>query len=253
MNGPDEMHTETEPQSGDKTAGKRLNKSETPAAKALVRLAGVTATLILCLFGSAGTIAWLNGWVFLFSYTVILAALSGVVFRASPELMKERMSAASKSKAWDRILVPILAMILPLLAIVLAGLDHRFGWTSSIGMVEMISALMVMFAGSALTIWAMRTNQFFSSHVRIQSDRGHYVIHDGPYRWVRHPGYAGSILYNLAAPILLGSFASLLVGVVFTILMAIRTALEDSTLQAELDGYREYAAKIRWRLIPFLW
>ena len=104
-----------------------------------------------------------------------------------------------------------------------------------------------------LTIWAMRVNRFFSSYVRIQSDRRHYVISDGPYRWVRHPGYTGSIMYNVAAPVLLGSFPALAVGVVFALLMTIRTALEDSTLRTELAGYEEYAAKTHWRLLPFIW
>ena len=93
----------------------------------------------------------------------------------------------------------------------------------------------------------------FSSHVRIQSDLGHYVVSDGPYRRVRHPGYTGSIMFNVAAPVLLGSFPALAVGIVFTLLMVIRTALEDSTLQNELQGYDEYAKKTRWRLLPFIW
>src|SRR5512145_3063 len=116
MNGPDEMRTENESQNRDENAGRQINKSETPTAQALVRLAGVTAIVILCLFGSAGTISWPNGWIFIISYAVILLTLSGVVFRSSPELMQERMSAASKAKAWDRVFVPIVAMILPLLA-----------------------------------------------------------------------------------------------------------------------------------------
>lgn len=221
---------------------------------AVKRLIFITMIIGICLFGSAGTTAWLHGWIFMVSYVLVLMTLTGLVFSASPELVEERMSAASKAKSWDKVIVPILAMVLPLLSVVLAGLDRRFGWTQqSIGMVTLFIVIIVMIGGCALTVWAMHVNRFFSSHVRIQSDRGHYVISNGPYQWIRHPGYTGSIIYNIAVPVLLGSFPALGVGVAFALLMSIRTALEDSTLQAELPGYQEYVAKVRWRLIPYIW
>jgi len=229
-----------------------LDKTQTKR-KALIRMIFITIMIALCLFLSAGTIAWWNGWVFLGSYVLVLLTLTGLVFRSSPELVKERMNAAPKAKSWDKVIVPFLAMILPLLAVIVSGLDHRFGWTTSIKLTAMITALIAMLLGNGLTIWAMRVNPFFSSHVRIQSDRGHSVISNGPYRLVRHPGYTGSIIYNLGGPILLGSYPALWIGIAFTILMIIRTALEDTTLRKELAGYSEYAAKVRWRLIPFIW
>ena len=221
--------------------------------KAIGRLCFITVLVGLCLFGTAGTIFWINGWVFMIAYVLVLITLTGLVFHSSSELVRERMEASHKAKSWDKVIVPVLAMVLPLLAIILAGFDHRYGWTLDFGTVTILTALAVMLIGNALTIWAMRVNRFFSSHVRIQSDRGHYVVTNGPYQWVRHPGYTGSIIFNLAAPVLLNSFAALAVGFIFALLMAIRTALEDITLRNELSGYDEYTKKTRWRLLPFIW
>ena len=232
---------------------KSHNHGAAPMKKALGRLGFISTLVGLCLFGTAGTVAWLNGWIFMASYVLVLITLTGLVFHPSPELVEERMSAAPKAKAWDRVIVPVLAMVLPLLAVVLAGLDHRFGWTQNWGVTATILAFVVMMGGNALTIWAMRVNRFFSSHVRIQSERGHHVISDGPYHWVRHPGYAGSILYNVAGPVLLGSFPAVVVGLVFALLMGVRTALEDATLRNELEGYEDYVKTTRWRLLPFIW
>ena len=230
---------------------KKTNNST--AKKALGRLCLITLIVALCLFGTAGTVSWLNGWIFMIAYVLVLITLTGLVFRSSPELVKERMEASHKAKSWDRAIVPVLAIILPLLSVILAGLDHRFGWTDDLGTPAIFTALAVMTAGSALTTWAMRVNRFFSSHVRIQADRGHYVVTGGPYQWIRHPGYTGSIMFNLASPVLLGSFPALGAGIVFVMVMAVRTALEDKTLKNELPGYDEYAVKTRWRLLPFIW
>ncbi len=230
-----------------------MKANQSTIIKALIRLCFITVIVALSLFGTAGTISWLNGWIFMIAYVLVLITLTGLVFRSSPELVQERMEASHKAKPWDRVFVPVLAIVLPLLSIILAGLDHRYGWTGDLGTFTVVVTLAVMIAGGALTLWAMRVNRFFSSHVRIQSDRGHYVVTNGPYRWVRHPGYTGSILFNVAAPLLLGSFPALAAGIVFTLLMAVRTFLEDKTLRNELPGYGEYAIKTRWRLLPFIW
>jgi protein-S-isoprenylcysteine O-methyltransferase Ste14 len=230
-----------------------LKTNHSTAKKALGRLCFITVLVALCLFGTAGTISWINGWIFMIAYVLVLITLTGVVFHSSPELVRERMEASHKAKSWDRVFVPLLAMVLPLLAVILAGLDHRYGWTHDFGTLAIIISLTVMLMGNAITLWAMRENRFFSSHVRIQSDRGHYVITSGPYRWIRHPGYTGSIMFNVAAPVLLGSFPALAVGIFFTLLMATRTVLEDATLRNELPGYDDYTKKTRWRLFPFIW
>ena len=236
------------------TESEAIGAGRHAALKTALRRLGIISILVaLCLFFPAGTLAWTKGWIFLISYVLVLITLTGLVFQPSPELVRERMRAAPKAKSWDRILVPMLAMVLPLLAIILTGLDHRLGWTRDMGMIATVIAFVVMMGGSALTMWAMRVNRFFSSHVRIQTDRGHHVVDHGPYRWVRHPGYTGSIMYNVAMPVFLGSVPALAVGIIFTLLMAVRTALEDATLRTELAGYADYAHKTRWRLLPFFW
>ena len=101
--------------------------------------------------------------------------------------------------------------------------------------------------------WATGSNAFFSLTVRIQKERSHAVATGGPYRFVRHPSYAGGILFELAAPIMLGSWWALIPGGLNAILFVIRTALEDKTLQAELDGYQEYAQRTRYRVLPGIW
>jgi len=216
----------------------------------LIAGSALTATL---LFGTAGTVRWWNGWAFLSAFVVVMTAVTVGLFGRSPELLEERRSAAKKARGWDRLLVPLLSGVLPTVGLVLAGLDRRWGWTAELPLLASLGALLMMLAGSGLTFWAMKSNPFFSSHVRIQADRGQTVVRAGPYRFVRHPGYGGSILYNLAVPVLLGSYASLAVGLLFVLATALRAALEDHTLRQELDGYRAYCGQVRRRLVPLLW
>ena len=107
--------------------------------------------------------------------------------------------------------------------------------------------------GSLVGSWAMFANRFFSSHVRIQTERGHTVISEGPYRVVRHPGYAGGLISWLAAPVFFSSYWVIIPMVLVLIASVIRTALEDQTLLVELPGYKDYARKVKYRLIPGIW
>jgi protein-S-isoprenylcysteine O-methyltransferase Ste14 len=136
---------------------------------------------------------------------------------------------------------------------ILAGLDVRYGWTAQMPLTIQVIALVVSALGYALGTWAMVTNAYFSMIVRIQEDRDHAVVSDGPYRYVRHPGYTGTTTFELATPIMLGSLWALLPGVLAAALTVVRTALEDRTLQEELDGYRDYAQRVRYRLLPSIW
>jgi protein-S-isoprenylcysteine O-methyltransferase Ste14 len=219
----------------------------------VVRLLGMVVVTGASLFLPAGTLDWWNAWVFLQVGIALVALLTGSVFHRSPDLARERQTAGRRAKTWDRALVPILAGVLPLSSNIVAGLDRRLGWTTGIGVMASMLGLGVMQVGIAITFRAMRANRFFSSHVRIQHDRDHVVVADGPYRLIRHPGYAGTILYNLGAPILLGSAVAFWIGVTIAVLFVVRTALEDRTLQAELPGYADYARRVRFRLLPMVW
>jgi protein-S-isoprenylcysteine O-methyltransferase Ste14 len=216
----------------------------------MLAMAAITAA---CLFLPAGTLAWWNAWVFMGVGIALVALLTGSVFHKAPDLVHERQTAGQRAKVWDRVLVPILVGVLPLSSNIVAGLDKRLGWTTGIEAVLSLLGLGVMLVGMAITFRAMQSNRFFSSHVRIQHDRGHVVVDQGPYRVIRHPGYAGTILYNLGAPILLGSSVAFWIGVAIAVLFVVRTALEDRTLRAELDGYAEYARRVRFRLLPLIW
>ena len=134
-----------------------------------------------------------------------------------------------------------------------AALDLRFEWLPEIPLVFQIVALVVYVLGWAVHLWAMASNRFFARSVRIQMDRGQTVATGGPYQYVRHPGYVGGILLQVAAPISLGSLWALIPGGLGALLLIIRTALEDKTLLEELDGYTEYAQQTRYRLLPGVW
>jgi len=143
--------------------------------------------------------------------------------------------------------------IATLVRLIIAGLDQRYGWTSGIPLAAQIAALVVSALGYSLVVWATASNAFFSQIVRIQSERSHTVATGGPYRFVRHPAYVGTILTELAVPVLLASWWALIPGVLNAVLFVLRTALEDRTLQAELNGYADYACQVRYRLLPGIW
>jgi protein-S-isoprenylcysteine O-methyltransferase Ste14 len=134
-----------------------------------------------------------------------------------------------------------------------AGLDALLDWSPTFSLSVKILSLAVILAGYALASYALIENRFFSGMVRIQTDRGHHVVSSGPYRWVRHPGYAGSLLAYLATPLFLDSRWAFLPAVFITIILVIRTDLEDRTLQDELEGYRDYTRGVCYRLLPGVW
>jgi protein-S-isoprenylcysteine O-methyltransferase Ste14 len=135
----------------------------------------------------------------------------------------------------------------------IAGLDALFGWSPPFSLPLKILSLVIILAGYALGSYALIENRFFSGMVRIQADRGHQVVTSGPYRWMRHPGYAGALLAYLATPLFLDSGWAFLPAVLIVIVLIIRTRLEDRALQDELEGYAEYAKRVRYRLLPGVW
>jgi len=201
------------------------------------------------LFASAGTFDWLWGWIFLATGVGILSINFFVIPR---EVIEERGRKKTNVKRWDRVITTLVAF--PLFGIfVVSGFDHRLGWSGEIPVACRSAALLLYFAASMLFTWSMVSNQFFSTMVRIQSERAHTVESGGPYRFVRHPGYVGFIMTSLATPIALGSVYAISMAAIVAILFVIRTALEDQTLMRELDGYREYASRVRYRLCPYIW
>jgi protein-S-isoprenylcysteine O-methyltransferase Ste14 len=209
---------------------------------------GVLAVLAAALFGSAGRwdLPFFWGWLGLWAVFLPVAALL-----MDPGLRQERRrpGPGGKDRWFRRLLLPPAVALL-----VVAGLDAgRFGWSGSFSPWVQAAGLAACGAALALPFWAMMTNRFFSPVVRIQEERGHHVITGGPYRFVRHPGYAGLIAFNLACAVALGSWWVLLPAAVYAGMVVRRTALEDRFLHAELKGYADYAARVRYRLLPGVW
>lgn len=169
-----------------------------------------------------------------------------------PGLLEERFHPGEGVKAWDRPLASITTLV-SLVILIVAGLDIRFGWSPELAMAIRLVALAVWLQGDVFSKWAAVSNRFYSRIVRIQEERGHTVVTDGPYRYLRHPGYAGGLVAGLATPIVLGSLWGLVAGGVLALLLVIRTALEDKTLHEELLGYADYAQQTRYRLVPGVW
>jgi protein-S-isoprenylcysteine O-methyltransferase Ste14 len=168
------------------------------------------------------------------------------------EVVAERSRGIEGGKGWDlwitRLMpIPTLGLLAP------AGLDQRWNWTPPLPLWIRLLGGLAFAAGYVLVVWAMYTNRYFSQVVRIQSERGHVAITDGPYRLVRHPGYLGMTASMIGCVFLLDSLWGLTCLALYLVLVITRTALEDRTLQAELPGYAEFADRTRYRLIPGIW
>lgn len=206
----------------------------------------------VALFWSAGRIDWWPAWASIAVMLAWITATAIVILRFNPNLLAERLGPRKGAKPWDMTIMSLLGLM-QLVRYIVAGLDQRYGWTGGLPLAAQIAALTVCALGYALVVWATASNTFFSQIVRIQSERGHAVAKGGPYHYVRHPAYLGAILYELAIPVLLASWWALIASGLGAILLILRTALEDHTLQAELAGYVDYARQVRYRLLPGIW
>ncbi|MDD5312816.1 MAG: isoprenylcysteine carboxylmethyltransferase family protein [Dehalococcoidia bacterium] len=206
----------------------------------------------VALFWSAGQINWWPAWAAIAVMLAWITATFIVILRFNPSLLSERLGPRKGAKRWDTAILSIIGIV-QLVRYIIAGLDQRYGWTGGFPLAAQIAALAVCILGYTLVVWATASNAFFSQIVRIQSERDHKVSTGGPYHYVRHPAYAGAILYELAVPVLLASWWALIASGLTVILLVLRTILEDRTLQAELTGYAEYARQVRYRLFPGIW
>jgi protein-S-isoprenylcysteine O-methyltransferase Ste14 len=218
-------------------------------------MAGLLAYYVLMgavLFVSAGRLDWLDAWVFLIAYFLVAAAGQVWLTKVNPDLADERSRWGPNTKAWDKWIVSAnVALLFALLVVI--GLDAgRYGW-SHVPWPVRAAALLGFVPAFGLPLWASRANAFLASTVRMQEERGHAVASAGPYAIIRHPMYAGMILYDVCVPLLLGSWAALAIGGVMIAMVILRTSLEDRTLQAELPGYQDYARRVRFRLLPGVW
>jgi protein-S-isoprenylcysteine O-methyltransferase Ste14 len=204
------------------------------------------------LFLAVGRLSWGWGWLFLGIYFISVLINSVFMLRTSPETVAER-GRPKEMRNWDKVVGGLWSLFQFLLLPVVAGLDVRFRWAPEPSLSWHLAGAAAFSAGLGLFGWAMISNAFFSTVVRIQTDRGQTVSRAGPYRYVRHPGYLGAVVQSLAIPFLLGSWWSLIPGIAAAALMVIRTRFEDQALQAELNGYSDFAKQVRYRLVPGIW
>ncbi len=205
----------------------------------------------LLMFLPAGTLEWPMAWAYLGVFMVVNLTSAWVV---DPELLLEERGIGKEGrKRWDVILLSFYGIFIALGSPIVAGFDRRYGWSPVFPLWLQIFTLVIYILGWALNIWAMACNKYFSKVVRIQTERGHTTVTSGPYRYVRHPGYVGAILFNLGTPIILGSLWTILPAWIGALLILLRTGLEDRTLQRELEGYAAYAERVRYRLLPGVW
>ena len=219
----------------------------------IVETVGTYLVFGLALFLAAGTIAWLSGWVFLILFLGFTIGVTQWLLRHSPELLKERMTGIGKPNQpiWDKVFF-VAVEVCFLAWLVLMPLDAvRFHWSQMPGWLQVVGAVLLL-CSFYLFFLTFRENPYLSPAVRLQTERGQRVISTGPYHYVRHPLYAGVIPFVVGTTFLLGSWYGLL-GLILVVGIAFRAIQEERMLQQELAGYDAYMARVKYRLIPYVW
>ncbi|HKJ26698.1 MAG TPA: isoprenylcysteine carboxylmethyltransferase family protein [Anaerolineales bacterium] len=224
-------------------------------AKALIGFLMYVFLVPALLFIAAGTLRWPMAWVYTAALLASTLLSRLVVLIKNPDTLQERANFTSteNTEKWDRLLVMWVGLFGPMLLMVVAGLDHRYGWSGGLPRwLQSLGAVLVI-AGYGVAVWAMIVNKYFSAVVRIQEDRGHTVVKRGPYRLVRHPAYAGAVWAGLAFPLMLDTLWVFIPAVVLVGAVLVRTAKEDDMLKEKLAGYKAYSAETRYRIFPGIW
>jgi protein-S-isoprenylcysteine O-methyltransferase Ste14 len=218
------------------------------------QIVGMIIVFALALFLPAGTLVWPAGWLFLLLFFGFVIALSLWLLKHNPALLTERMTGIGKpdQKAWDKVFFA-LANVVFLAWLVVMPLDAvRFHWSQMALWLQAIGATLLL-CSFYLFFLTFRENAYLSPAVRVQTDRGQMVVSSGPYHYVRHPMYATAIIFLVGTTLLLGSWYGLVLVLILVVAIALRAVQEERTLQAELQGYDEYMAEVKYRLIPYLW
>ena len=216
----------------------------------MVRNAASVVLSAVVLFSSAGRVDWVMGWVFVGLMAISKATTVLIMLRTCPELIPERFQARGETRNWDRPLSGIMALWGPIATWLVAGLGARYSLSPPLPLWLPVGGVAIALLGSLLATWAMASNPDFAGTTRIQPRPEQRVATGGPYAKIRHPGYAGFLLFTIATPFVLGSLWSLIPAAVTCTVVFVRTALEDRTLREELDGYKEYAQRVRYRSFP---
>ena len=233
----------------------KQNKQKKPAMIWLSLVVRMTLFAV-ALMWPAGTWWWWEAWALVGLWTVFGVVMTNYLLRHDPELLAERLKLVplhKDQKSWDKVLM-LLFFIAGIGLYVIPGFDVvRYEWSEPLPEWMRILAMIVHIPCFLFLGWVMRENTFLSQVVKIDEARGHQVISTGPYAWVRHPMYTVVIVLLFAVPVALGSRFALVLALFLTLLLIVRTCLEDRTLHAELEGYPEYAKQTPYRLIPGIW
>ena len=205
----------------------------------------------LVLFLPAGDIRWWKGWLFVLVFLVLMIAQTCYLWFGNAAVLAARSKVWAGTKAWDKVLIRLVR--LSLIAIfVVAALDCRYHW--SVAPLYLIAPGYVLLVfGVAMSTWAQGVNKFAELGVRIQTERRQKVVDTGPYAFLRHPLYLGAFFLYGSIPLTLGSNWALIPAAVAALVCLVRTEWEDRSLRQELDLYKEYASRVRFRLIPGVW
>lgn len=204
------------------------------------------------IFISAGRINYPQGLAYV-AIGLFMVVLNYTVLQIDPDLQKERSKPGADTKKWDKQIL-LLSFLATIAMYVVAGLDSgRYHWTTGFPLSLYFIGGLATALGQILFLVAQKQNKFFSSTVRIQTDRNHTVCDTGLYKIVRHPAYLGSLIQTLGFPLMFGSKWSIIPVSISAVLLITRTRLEDRTLTNELNGYQAYATKTKSKLIPGIW
>ena len=199
-------------------------------------------------FLPAGTFSFFNGWLFMAILFLPILIAGVVMFFKNPELLKRRLD--SKEKQKDQSIVVKLSGLMFLVGFILCGLGFRFGWYTLPKTVSVIAAAVFLFS-YVLYAWVMRENTYLSRTVKVEENQK--VVDMGLYSVVRHPMYSATVIMFLAMPLVLGSVYAFAVFLAYPLLIAFRIKGEEKLLEKELDGYKEYKERVKYRLVPFIW
>ncbi|MGI9534826.1 MAG: methyltransferase family protein [Thermodesulfobacteriota bacterium] len=204
------------------------------------------------LFVSAGTMNWVNGWIFIITFFFCICINFIILIKYNPEVIEERSHLPKETKKWDLILMTAGSVFI-IAPFIVAGLDERYNWSTLYSRWWIFFGIIMLIGGDFFILWAMAVNRWFSKVVAVQTKRGHEVITRGPYQFMRHPGYVGWGLMWLGTPLILDSLWAFVPTTITIIIIVIRTVWEDDTLKKELPGYTEYASNVKYKLIPGVW
>lgn len=222
-------------------------------AKMYFALVAEFAVFAAILFGAAGRLDWWEGWAFLAVFFGCAFAVSEWVLQRDPALMAERLGSPVQQgqPVWDRLFLPVVGLVF-LGWLVLMGLDARYGWSDVPAWLEIVGGAAIV-AGFGIVAQVFAENTFLAPVVKVQTERAHRLIATGPYAFVRHPMYAGAVVLLLGSGLLAGSWWATVGSLLIVGAIAIRAVLEERLLTASLAGYADYAARVRYRLVPLVW